>query len=228
MKDFFSKSRALFFILFGFLIVFWLFYVWQFHDGLSSDQSIWAEFGDFFNGVVSPIFAAINICIFWYLTKAVEENNKKRQEEIDANEDRRRQQDAEHQKAMYQMQFRIAEIDRLEEILRNVLAPENVNHNDGFFSYTHASTIASSYILNFVQTKLDLFGLKKSDKTARNLRKLNNILNDLCDNLNKAAAEEAFLNDKDIDMSNLDKTYTEFLRLKGSIIADLHRIAFNQ
>ena len=82
LKDFFSKSKGLFFMLLGFLIFFLFFYACNFSGGLSSEHDKWSQFGDFFNGVISPIFAAINICIFWYLTKVIDLNNDKRQEEM--------------------------------------------------------------------------------------------------------------------------------------------------
>ena len=82
LKDFFKKSKGLFYLLLGFLILLFLFYACNFSGGLSSEHDKWSQFGDFFNGVISPIFAAINICIFWYLTKVIDLNNDKRQEEM--------------------------------------------------------------------------------------------------------------------------------------------------
>lgn len=168
LKDFYQKSKVLFYILFGFLIFFWLFYAWNFSSGLSNDQSIWAEFGDFFNGVVSPIFAAINICIFWYLTKAVEDSNNKRQDEIDANEDRRRQQDAEHQKALILMQFRKNEIDKLNEVLQ--VSNENTQNANYLLLLIHWGLTVD----NFLKSKLVFFGLEKNTMIAKNLQTLHN------------------------------------------------------
>ena len=210
------------------LLVILLIYKNHFNGEISSDHSRWSQFGDFINGVISPIFTAINIGIFWYLTKVIEDKNEQRQREVQENEDRRQDQNAEHEKALIKMQFRKAEIDKLEEILRNVVVPEKENNNDDYSPETHAATRASVYILNFLQTELDLFGLKASDKTAKNLGKLNDTLNELCENLKKASTAEALLDDEDIDMSDLDKTYTEYLRLKGSIIADLQNITLGE
>ena len=144
MKDFYQKSKVLILVLLGILIVFWILYACRFTGGLSSDQSIWGAFGDFFNGVISPIFAAINICIFWYLTKV-----------IDANDDMRQKQDEAHQKAMILMQFRKAEIDRFEDALQeSMLIPDSSN----LIRFLRNLALASAYLGTFSQSKLDLFG----------------------------------------------------------------------
>lgn len=156
-KGFFSISKGLVFILLVVLIIFLVLYIWRFHYGLSSDQLRWSQFGDFFNGVVSPIFAAINICIFWYLTNVIDLNNDKRQKEK-----------VEHEKAIILMQFRKAEIDKFEECLTtDMLIPQESELN-----FEKELTVAASYVMAFQGSKLDLFGLDKESDTAKNLQLL--------------------------------------------------------
>ena len=49
---------------------------------LSDNISHWAEFGSYFGGVLNPIFAIINICVFVYLTVVVQEFSNKNHEEL--------------------------------------------------------------------------------------------------------------------------------------------------
>jgi len=129
MKDFFSKSKGLFCLLLGFLIFFFFFYSCHFSGGLSSEHDKWSQFGDFFNGVISPIFAAINICIFWYLTKVIDLNNDKRQKEMLKKEkelqkemqdyEDKRQQQIEANENKRQQQIQDSEDRRQQEIQKN-------------------------------------------------------------------------------------------------------------
>ena len=48
-------------------------YVLNFYDNKLSDEvADWAQFGDYFGGVLNPILSLINICIFIYLTLVVQ------------------------------------------------------------------------------------------------------------------------------------------------------------
>ena len=226
-KGFFSISKGLIFILLGIIFVFVLIYVLRFHRVLSSEHLTWSQFGDIFNGVISPIFAGINICIFWYLTKVVDLNNDERQEEIQSkerelqeeiqrNEDRRRNQDAEHQKAMILMQFRKAEIDKLEEVLQNVLAP---TEGVGKSPYYRAGVAAVTYILNFVNSKLGLFNLGPNDETTKLFFSLHDRIEAYCEELLKVGSDAEKLSNNVLE---------EFLTLKCFIISDLQKITLGE
>ena len=204
MKSFIFHRNVLIFILLAIPVLFLILYAYQFSSGLSGEHEKWSQFGDYFNGVISPIFAAINIYLFWSLTKV-----------IDLNNERRHQQDAEHEKAMIKMQFRKAEIDKLEDVLQKVLAPAE---GSGKSPYYRSGTAAVTYILNFVNTKLGLFNLGPNDETTKHLFSLHKRLGDYCEELIKVGSDAEKLSNNLLE---------DFLTLKSYIIYDLQEITLN-
>lgn len=211
-KGFFSMSKGLVFILLGVLIIFLALYIWQFHCGLSSDQLRWSQFGDFFNGVISPIFAAINICIFWYLTKVIEDKNEQRQREVQENEDRRQDQNAEHEKALILMQFRKAEIDRFDDIISNAFVPQDAQNN---FKNLRAISLALTYLALFKRTKLDIFGLDNNSNTVNSVDELRRYMGEYF---------KIFKQQQTIRQDVFDG----IIRLQGLIISDLQKITLGE
>lgn len=196
------------------LLVILLIYKNHFNGEISSDHSRWSQFGDFINGVISPIFTAINIGIFWYLTKVVDDNNKKRQKEIQDNEDRRRQQDAEHQKAMILMQFRKAEIDRLEEAIPNELfLPQGLTAEE----YSDSLLVASAYIMSFIESKLELFDLDKKHSISKQIIILGKSINDYRN-----------LVEGQIKHEEIEEHVRKVLFTKFSILSDLQKITLGE
>ena len=213
------------------LVGFWISYICRFSGGLSSDQSIWAEFGDYFNGVISPIFAAINIGIFWYLTVVIDDNN-----------DIRRQQDAEHQKAMILMQFRKNEVDRLNEVLQ--VSNENIQNTNYLLLLTQWELIVD----NFLKSKLVFFGLEENTEMIKKLQTLHDELSVIqkeyltwqmyfnsFQNLNMKPDAENRVGDLKalfavIQQSNqvLSKHLNTAMELKTSIINELQRITLGE
>ncbi|MBO4613032.1 MAG: hypothetical protein J5671_07695 [Bacteroidaceae bacterium] len=53
-------------------------YLYHFHDGFSNQLNDWSNFGNFFNGVLSPVLAIINIIILIELTIAISNIDKTR------------------------------------------------------------------------------------------------------------------------------------------------------
>lgn len=199
MKTIISKSLFLIIILLVVLFGFCGFYAYHFQGGLSSDQLRWSQFGDFFNGVISPIFAGINICIFWYLTNVIDLNNDKRQKEK-----------VEHEKAIILMQFRKAEIDKFEECLTtDMLIPQESELN-----FEKELTVAASYVMAFQGSKLDLFGLDKESNTAKNLQLLKKYILDYIK-----------IYKQDEDYSDLMKVV---ILLKIKIVSELQKITLGE
>ncbi len=172
MIDFLKKSIGIIVLLVLAFIAFLSFYRFYFQGGITNEHSIWSEFGTIFSGILGPLFAAINICIFWYLTKVVDENNDKRQNQA-----------ANHEKAIMQMQFRKAEIDRFEDTISNALVP--MKDND-LYKLIRPIMLAITYIESFLSTKLDIFNLDEKSETAQNLIALHK---DLADYFKKLSAE---------------------------------------
>ena len=204
-KGFFSISKGLVFILLVVLFGFWGFYAYHFQGGLSSDQLRWSQFGDFFNGVVSPIFAAINICIFWYLTKVVDENNTERQS-----------QNAEHEKNIVLMQFRKAEVDRFEDIISTALMPK-VDMSD-IYLYLQPTVIAINFTDSFINYRLKLFNLDNTSDIVAQTIELNDKLKKFYDWID----EKREYPDKDNDLPS------SIYALKGSITSSLQKITLGE
>ena len=209
-NGFLSISKGLVFILLGVIIAFLILYIWRFHYGLSSDQLHWSQFGDFFNGVISPIFAAINICIFWYLTKVIDLNNDKRQN-----------QNAEHEKNIILMQFRKTEVDRLDEALHYVIA--NNNKYDKLADRVFNAWAIASY---FKLTKSAIFNIGDDSKIAKELDSLIVNLNELYDVLEPKPEAETTISKNERD-EVINRTINNIVINKGSIISSLQEITLN-
>lgn len=76
------------------------FYLYMFNNGLSNDSNSWSNFGDYVNGILTPIFTVINIYVFVKLTTAISRLEEKRSEK-----------ELQHEKELLLMQFRKQEID---------------------------------------------------------------------------------------------------------------------
>ena len=57
-----------------------------FHYGFSNESNSWSNFGDYFNGVLSPILTAVNIYVFIRLTTTISNIESKRVQEAIAQE----------------------------------------------------------------------------------------------------------------------------------------------
>lgn len=210
-KGFFSISKGLIFILLGIIFVFVLIYVLRFHRVLSSEHLTWSQFGDIFNGVISPIFAGINICIFWYLTKVVDLNNDERQDEMLKNE-----------KTLLLMQFRKTEVDRLDEALYNVIA--NNNNFNKLVDRVFNAYIIASY---FYETKSAFFDIKDDSDLAKDLKSLIDDLDELSEVLESGPKAETTISKKERDKV-IDRTIDNIVELKANIISSLLKITLNQ
>lgn len=216
------------------IVSFLLFYRFQFHGSLSTEHSVWSDFGTIFNGILSPIFAAINICIFWYLTRIVDDNNNHRQEHAAA-----------HEKAMILMQFRKAEIDRFDDIISNALVLQKDND---LSKLIRPVVLAMAFIQSFLNTKLELFNLDENSETAQNLNALHSDLSEYFKKLStKKDIPKEFLKDTPLTMENfitLQNRITDYLNShdenaiskdlfadminrKNSIVSSLQQITIN-
>jgi len=212
MKTIISKSIVLIIFLLLVIFGFWGFYAYHFQGGLSSDQLRWSQFGDFFNGVISPIFAAINIYLFWYLTRVIDLKNERRQREIQFDEKRRQEQNAEHEKALILMQFRKAEIDRFDDIISNAFVPQDAQNN---FENLRAISLALTYLALFKRTKLDIFGLDNNSNTVNSVDELRRYMG------------EYFIIFKQQQTIRQD-VFDGIIRLQGLIISDLQKITLGE
>ncbi len=172
-------------------------YLCKFHFGLSDSHSNWSEFGDYFNGLLSPILTAINIYVFIRLTKVIDENDDKRQQRAE-----------EHEKSMKLMQFRKSELDSLSNLLQQSMLIKVENNR---YTMVEPMMLALTYIETFLQTKLELFGLTETSATTLKIQELHKCLNDI---------SQLMLNNIKVDKQIVLK----FLNLKNEIILSLQKI----
>ena len=133
-------------------------YICNFHFGLSNSHSKWSEFGDYFNGLLSPILTAINIYVFIRLTRVIDENDDLRQSKAEA-----------HEKAMLLMQYRKAELDIFTSTIQNAVV---IKKDADVLSSSYPIMVALTYLECFAKTKLQLFSLEENSQTAKQILSL--------------------------------------------------------
>ena len=118
-------------------------YFHMFHGELSDDSYIWANFGNYINGLLTPFLTIVNIIVFIKLTMA-----------IDNMEEQRSAKAIETEKQLLLMQLRKQEIDTLVEHLYKI---DNYDPlKNGIDSLRHVVV----YLHAFKDTGLKYFELK--------------------------------------------------------------------
>ena len=59
-----------------FTVIMIVFYIIHFNGGVSKNNSDWGFFGEYFGGIITPILTALNIYIFYKLTRTISEIDK--------------------------------------------------------------------------------------------------------------------------------------------------------
>lgn len=59
-----------------FILITITFYFCKFHDGLSNNNSDWGYFGEYLGGLINPILTALNIYVFYRLTRTISDFDK--------------------------------------------------------------------------------------------------------------------------------------------------------
>lgn len=120
-------------------------YFHMFHGELSDDSYIWANFGNYINGLLTPFLTIVNIIVFIRLTMA-----------IDNMEEQRSAKAIETEKQLLLMQLRKQEIDTLVEQLYKI---DNYDPlKNGIDSLRHVVV----YLHAFKDTGLKYFELKNN------------------------------------------------------------------
>lgn len=141
------KKGWIIFIIFISIISTLSFYFFQFNNGLSLSNSDWGSFGDYLNGVLTPILTIINIWVFIRLTEAIDSSEKKQKAD-----------ELSHRKKLLLIQLRQNELEKFSSIVndRIIYTPED---ETGFLVYQ-----AHSFLDYFVETKSNLFPIMKTPK----------------------------------------------------------------
>lgn len=199
-------------VLVGVLIV----YFYQFHNGLSQSPSDWGNFADYICGLLTPLLALLNIIVFGFLTKSIENNRLAVEKAKDKEQELRQQRDIEHQKQMLVFQLRVEEVRRFDSVLENVF----FSNADEYHGGMPCSLVkALSYIESFIRNKIDLFDFNSDDEKEKFIRKLmegHYMLKSLMDNM--------------LNLENKIKgsELKEFLDFKAYIIKRLYKLTLNK
>ena len=131
-------------------------YFYMFHNGLSSNSTSWSEFGDYINGVLTPILTILNIYVFVKLTNSISERDSVRSER-----------EMSYQKQIVLMQFRKDEIDSFLKIMNDALV---IKKETDVYELSEPVMYAMNYLETFATTKLSLFNLNEESDVARSIK----------------------------------------------------------
>lgn len=135
------------------------FYFFQFDKGLSLSNSDWGSFGDYINGVLSPILTIVNIWVFIRLTEVINASDKKQKEA-----------ELSHQKKLLLIQLRQNEYDKFSSIINEKLTDvTNENNSEAIYE-------AHSFLINFCTLKRNLFPIIKTPEFEKAQSDLNKSL----------------------------------------------------
>lgn len=138
------------------------FYFASFHSGFSNDSSAWSNFGDYCNGILTPILTAVNIYVFIRLTSKISEIESNRAQEILNQEknhydielkqsERLFEKEKEHQKELLLMQLRKQELDMFTKQM-NRISGSSPDDN-----YVNSLKQVADYVKSFSETSLKWF-----------------------------------------------------------------------
>ena len=132
-----------------------------FHYGFSNDSSAWSNFGDYINGILTPILTTVNIYVFIRLTSKISEIEDNRTNEAIQQERERSIKELEQAKSQFEQQL---------EHEKNLMYFQFPFRVAFFFHYF----VFSLYNLNnsathWLSVKVDLTGKPYACITARSL-----------------------------------------------------------
>lgn len=122
-------------------------YLYMFNNGLSNNSNSWSNFGNYINGVLTPIFTAINIYVFVKLTIAISKLEEKRSEK-----------ELQHEKELLLMQFRKQEIETFVKQMNRI--------DDNPLDVTTLKEVAF-YLKSFQETGSKWFNVEKIGVTNK-------------------------------------------------------------
>lgn len=122
-------------------------YLYMFNNGLSNNSNSWSNFGNYINGVLTPIFTAINIYVFVKLTITISKLEEKRSEK-----------ELQHEKELLLMQFRKQEIETFVKQMNRI--------DDISFDVTTLKEVAF-YLKSFQNTGSKWFNVEKIGATNK-------------------------------------------------------------
>ena len=186
-----------------------------FHYGFSNDPSSWGNFGDYINGILTPILTAVNIYVFIRLTSKISEIEDNRTNEAIQQERERSikeleqakfqfEQQLEHEKNLLYLQFRKQELNNFCQ-----------NINDALSFYPKEEIVrklenVSSYLDSFISSGLKLFMIDDKGVTERKIKRLRMDINSMSFNfMDKQPLDEDLFNRIMDERDSIVKTLQE-------------------
>ena len=173
-----------------------------FHYGFSKESNSWSNFGDYFNGVLSPILTAVNIYVFIRLTTTISNIESKRAQEAINQEkfrsDRELNQakelfekelehdkirleiELENEKKLLLLQLRKQEIDSFLKVMNDILVFEK-QHDINELAYPILR--AYQYTESLLFTGVKIFGIEKNYNLISKIHRLSRDLDILYNEL---------------------------------------------
>ena len=157
-----------------------------FHYGFSNDSNSWSNFGDYFNGVLSPILTAVNIYVFIRLTTTISDIESKRAQETLTQEKLRSEKELKQAKELFEKKAEYDKIrferehDNERRLLLMQLRKQEldifVKQMNRFDDYTSNENGIESlrqltyYLQAFLKTGLRWFEIDKESRIATEIR----------------------------------------------------------
>lgn len=169
-------------------IIILAFYFFMFNNGLSKDSNSWSNFGDYVNGVLTPILTAINIYVFIKMTIAISSLEERRTINANEIEEARLEKEMQHEKIMLMMQLRKQEIDTFVKQMNRIYDYSSKENR------IQSLQQVTDYLTSFCETGFKWFNIEDNGHTKRRIGyltvSLRTVLFDLEDNKN--SSEELF------------------------------------
>ena len=183
-----NLQRNVFICVFVVSVIILAFYFFMFNDGLSKDSNSWSNFGDYVNGVLTPILTAINIYVFIKMTIAISSLEERRTINANAIEEARLEKEMHHEKEMLMMQLRKQEIDTFVKQMNRIFDYSSIENRKQSLQQV------IDYLSSFCETGFKWFNIDNNNHTKHRIEyltvSLRTILFDLEDN--KQSSEELF------------------------------------
>lgn len=170
-------------------IVILAFYFFMFNDGLSKDSNSWSNFGDYVNGVLTPILTAINIYVFIKMTIAISSLEERRTINANEIEEIRLEKEMQHEKEMLMMQLRKQEIDTFVKQMNRIFDYSSIENRKQSLQQV------IDYLTSFCETGFKWFNIEDRSHTKHRIDYLIVSLRTVLFNLedNRQSSEELFI-----------------------------------
>lgn len=150
------------------LLVFGL-YFYKFNGELSGNPDSWSSFGDYVNGMLTPILTLINLFVFIRMTVAISSIENRRTMNAMTIESRRHEKEMQHERNLLMIQLRKQEIDVFVKQMNRLF-------NDVGIKQIETLNHVADHLLSFRDTGLKWFEIENSQSMSNEIISLSNSL----------------------------------------------------